>query len=251
LQLERAVLDELVYTEVEKIDGEEQFKVIANAAYSYNNIQTVARKVAQRPEFRDEKLVRPLMFSNKWVGGWLRRQVLRRRRVTAEDKKRPSIEVIRADLQNIQDKVMGKPTGDGDDRIVEKGPFTPDQTISADETGIFYGAPPLNQYVPHDTKRGAAPASDVKARLTSLQAATAAGNHIGSFNIIKCSVKDPYDLSSARVISNLHKKPGFTAEDGWELREWERTIEIRPRGKKKVSEGALFCMVILHVKFAW
>ena len=26
--------------------------------------------------------------------------------------------------------------------------------INADETGIFYGAPPINQYVPHDAARG-------------------------------------------------------------------------------------------------
>ena len=48
---EQAVLDELIYTEVEKVDGIEQFRNVANVAYSYEMIKNVARKVAARPEF--------------------------------------------------------------------------------------------------------------------------------------------------------------------------------------------------------
>ena len=91
------------YTQADKIDGKDELKVIANTAYSYATIVTVARKVAQRPEFKEHKLVRDLKFSDK--GGWLRWQVPRRWRVAVEEKTRPPIEVIRADLQKIQQKV--------------------------------------------------------------------------------------------------------------------------------------------------
>ncbi len=47
------------------------------------------------------------------------------------------------------------------------------------------------------------PASDNKSRLALLQVVCANGEHIGSFNIIKCSVEDPCNLSTAHVIAKL------------------------------------------------
>ena len=38
--------------------------------------------------------------------------------------------------------------------FVLRSSYTPAEIINADETGIFYGAPPLNQYVPYDAARG-------------------------------------------------------------------------------------------------
>eukprot|EP01043_Picozoa_sp_COSAG02_P069132 COSAG02_NODE_11732_length_1665_cov_2.138570_1_plen_544_part_01 len=234
---ERAVLDDLVYSETRKINGKDELAVVANTAYSYEIIKAAAQKISKRPEFLESKLVQALEFSNKWVQGWLRRQVLRRRRVTADEKTLPSVPEIQAGLEHVQKKICGLPTGDTDDEIVTQGAFDPADYISADETGFFYGAPPINQYVSHEQKRGAAPESDNKARLTSLQSVRANGEHIGSFNIIKCGCKDPYNLSKATVISKLHDKPGFDANAGWEMGMWERTLMLRPRGNKPKSEG--------------
>ena len=96
--------------------------------------------------------------------------------------------------------------------------------------GIFFGAPPKNQYIPKSADRATAPESDDKARFTSLLWGTAAGWMGPSFNIVKMSVKGA-DLSSSRVLQNLQKVAGFGASDGWELRIWCRTLTLRVKGK--------------------
>jgi hypothetical protein len=63
-------------------------------------IRTTARKISKRPEFVQSKLVKGLSFSDKWVKGWLSRQVLRRRRVTADEKTLPSLVEIQAGLEH-------------------------------------------------------------------------------------------------------------------------------------------------------
>ena len=47
------------------------------------------------------------------------------------------------------------------------GNFTDAETISSDETAIFFGAPPLRQMMPDDAERAAAPESNDKARFTA------------------------------------------------------------------------------------
>jgi hypothetical protein len=53
--------------------------------------------------------------------------------------------------------------------------------------------------------------------------ATGDGKILPSFIIIKCSVAsgdNKYDLTSMRVIHNLHKEPAFDEKAGWTLKKW-------------------------------
>lgn len=52
------------------------------------------------------------------------------------------------------------------------------------------------------------------------------------YGIIKCSVTG-VDLTSAKVLSSLHKESGFTAEEGWSLKVWERELSLQKKGAKK------------------
>lgn len=101
------------------------------------------------------------------------------------------------------------------DVIVEEE-YCGDQVASADETGIFYGAPPKNQYIPTDADRGVAPECDEKARFTTLEMGLSSGKMTPFFHIKKCVAKNPNDLSGTRFIQNLHHQVGCV-EDGWEL----------------------------------
>ena len=65
--------------------------------------------------------------------------------------------------------------------------FALDETISADETGIFYGIAPANQYVPESAERAAVPDGDTKACITPMLWGLGNGVMGPSFNIIKCS----------------------------------------------------------------
>lgn len=116
--------------------------------------------------------------------------------------------------------------------------YTPAEIINADETGIFYGAPPLNQYVPHDAARGTAPESDEKARYTALLAGNGAGEMLPGFYIIKNTVDKP-DQSGSTVVKTLFQTEGsgFTAADGFELKVWERTLELPPPRNKRKKAG--------------
>ena len=113
-----------------------------------------------------------------------------------------------------------------------------EEIINADETGIFYGAPPLNQYVPHDAARGTAPESDEKARYTALLAGNGAGEMLPGFYIIKNTVDKP-DQSGSTVVKTLFQTEGsgFTAADGFELKVWERTLELPPPRNKRKKAG--------------
>ena len=52
------------------------------------------------------------------------------------------------------------------------------------------------------------------------------------YGIIKCSVTG-VDLTSAKVLSSLHKESGFTAEEGWSLKVWERELSLQKKGAMK------------------
>jgi hypothetical protein len=106
-----------------------------------------------------------------------------------------------------------------------------EDVVDADETGLN----PTHAFVPRGAARATAPATDEKARFTSMEGGTAAGEMLPQFEIIECSVKGP-DLSSVRVIATMHQQPGFTAADGWELKEWRKTLTLTKKGVETTEE---------------
>ena len=150
----------------------------------------------------------------------MNRAALRRRRVTASEKVLPPAVEVRARMAEIQKTLTD---------------FDLEERISADETGIFFGAPPKNQYIPLSATRATAPESNDKARFTALLWGVAAGWMGPSFNTIKMNVKGA-DLSSSRVLQNLQKEAGFRDSDGWELRIWTRNLTLTVKGKMVTTD---------------
>ena len=144
---EAAVMDELIYTSLEKVQDKETAVVQANVAFSNLMIVRAAEKVRGYAIFKDDPKVRALKFSNRWVLGLLRRNALRRRRITASEKVLPDPAAVQAQMSQIQ-------------QTIEADNYTPAEIISADE---FYGAAPKYQVVPSDAARAMAPEADEKA----------------------------------------------------------------------------------------
>ena len=156
LTFEHAVLDELIFTSLEKVDGKEKAVVEANVAFSHDIIRRAAVKVrSEDARFKEVAKLQKYKFTPQWIRGLLRRHALRRRRITAAEKVLPAPEVVQGRMEEIQGTIT-------------REKFTKDETLSADETGIFFGAPPKNQMVPIDAERATAPDSDEKARATTL-----------------------------------------------------------------------------------
>ena len=216
LAYDEAVMDNLVFSVLEKIDGVETAVIQANIIHSHDIIRkaaTVARKI--EPFLSDEK-VQKLKFTRTWIKGFLKRNTLRRRRTTTCAKAVPSQEQVRERMGAIQ-------------KTIVDGGYAPDQVHSSDETGMIWGAGPKHQYIPDTADRASTPPGDEKSRFTSLETGDGSGFMVPSFHVIKCSSKTPKDLSRTRVVHNLHALAGFTAAEGWALREWTKTLTINDK----------------------
>ena len=120
---ERQILDELIFTTLEKVDSEEKAVAVANVCYSYAIILMAAQKVQQKPEWKENPKVNKLKFRRTWIRGWLRRCALRKRRITTQAKNLPPPEKVQERMGEIQKKIID-------------GAFSPEDIFSGDETGV-------------------------------------------------------------------------------------------------------------------
>ena len=199
MENEEAVLGELVFTSLMKVDSEEKAVIVANLIYSYDVIARAARSVTQVPRFQDDEKLQKLKISRTWVSNWLRRNAMRRRRVTAHSKQLPSPELVQARMAEIQ-------------KVVIDGKYDATEVFNGDETGMVFGAQPKYQYLGSNADRATVPDADDKSRFTSFVFANAKGEVKPTFNIIKCSTKNAADFTGTRVVGNLLAEPGFGAE---------------------------------------
>lgn len=190
-----------------------------NVAYGYAVIRLAARAAQALPQWRAHPRVAGLSLSDKWVCGWLRRAGLLRRRVTSVEKVPPHCGG-RAMLE-IQARIVA-------------GGFAPCDVRSADETGVWYGAAPKNQYVGAGVRRGSAPPCNDRARFTAHLNGAADGTMHAPFFTVRCAATGP-DLSGTRVLQGLRDAGGFGAAAGWSLREWRRVLTTRDRAGKPVT----------------
>ena len=65
---EQAVLDELVYTSIEQVDGAAKAVVVANVTHSYAVIKLAAKKVQKKDQFKSHELVRDLSSRSRGCG---------------------------------------------------------------------------------------------------------------------------------------------------------------------------------------
>jgi hypothetical protein len=209
-----------MYTALRNVKGEQQLVVVANTAYSYACIQDAGRTAQLSAAWKDDPLVSKLKFTNPWVVNFLRRNTLRRRRVTTLDKVKPAVSDVRAHMKAIQDAITN-------------GGYEPCDVINADETGICFGAKPKNQYVPSDAERASAPDSNDKARFTALMWGAADGSMGPPFIIIKNAVTGA-DQTGSTCLNHKHlmAEEGFRAADGWKHLVWSKTMELVIKGKQ-------------------
>ena len=150
---EQRVLDEMLFTSLKKVDNEEKAAVVANICYSHDTIIHAAKKVQREVEFQGDLRVKKLKFRRTWVRGFLRRNAMRPRRITAQSKTLPPPEVVQAAMAKIQEVISSKG-------------FSPEEVFNGDESGMNHCAPPRIQYVPQSAERALAPEADDKARFT-------------------------------------------------------------------------------------
>ena len=217
---EKAVLDQLVFTTLEKVDGREQALVIANVCYSHAVIAMAVNMVKAQPEFANDLKVQACKASRPWIKGWTRRNAMRKRRISAQVKKLPEPAEVQAAMEAIQ-------------KTIEEKQYTASEVRSGDETGMLFGAAPVSQFIPLSADRATAPEADDKARWTSFLSGNGEGEMDPSFNIVKCASKNAFDLSGTKVIQNLHKLTYFSASKGWSLKTWERAMMLPPAKSKE------------------
>jgi hypothetical protein len=223
VEFEQDVLSNLVMTVV-KAEGKQKTLVeIANVAYSYSVVKIAAQLARASPAWKGVEEVSKLKFTNSWIHGFLQRNVLRRRRITTTAKARPTVDDIQSHMARIQAKIT-------------EGGYQPYQVVNSDETGVFFGAAPLCQYVGPDQSRGIAPAGgNGKARFTAVLFSSADGKMGPPFVIVKCAVQKP-DLSSVRILCKLKRTSRLFETDAWELRVWRRSLPVTVTGKTTTVE---------------
>jgi DDE superfamily endonuclease len=185
--------------------------------YSYAIVATAARSVQGLERWHTDESVQKLQFSHKWVKGILNRSGMSRRKITKEDKAVPGDDEIRRIL-----KV-------GQDLYIAHG-HTPETCFNFDETALTYAIGPSHMFCPGDQKRATnIGINNDKLRITAVIAVNGVGWFAPLMLIIKHSVSSELkpDQSKMKVITELHKKDGFTERDGWIINKWGKRLTIK------------------------
>ena len=167
----------------------------------------------------DDAEVQELKFSNKWVRNFLLRCKMYRRKITKEDKNVPSPEEIQRVLEIGQ-------------QLYTNNEHRPETCYNFDETAVTYAIGPTHIFCPRDQDRAThTGVSDSKVRITATIAVSSEGSFAPTMFIIKHSVsseKKP-DQTKMTVIPKLFKKEGFTIDDGWILKTWQKELTIKAK----------------------
>ena len=191
-------------------------RVLVNVTYSYAIIVSAATDVKGKERWINDAKINNLKFSNKWVKAFLKRGGLSRRKITREDKVVPDDDVVAVTLKIGQDLyIMNR--------------HDPRSCWNFDETAFTWAIGPSYMYCPANQQRATnIGISSDKLRITAVIAVNASGEFAPLMLTVKHSASSELkpDQTGMLVIPNLHKKPGFREEDGWELRLWEKTLTI-------------------------
>jgi hypothetical protein len=204
-------------------------------AYSREIVRVAAKLAQQNEQWADDPAIQALKFSDGWITEFLRRANFRRRKITTETKSLPTVEEVA--------EIMGR--GQVQFIASEHTIYT---VYNMDETAYTYAIGPTHLFCPASAYRAATPiGSSTKLRITAVVTVRADGAFPPLMVIIKHSVSSAArpDQTRMRVIASLHKEPGFTAEDGWEMRVWERTLTLKDKKGNLVTAGHK-CNYLIH-----
>ena len=192
-----------------------QGRIVANIMYNYELIKTAAKRTQEELIWQEVPSVQALRFSNHWVHSFLQRAGFRRRKITREDKKVPSLEEIW--------RIMGE----GQAAYIN-GQFVPVQVLNMDETAFNFALGPLYMYIPTEQKRAHdSGATDAKARITAIVTVDGLGEFLPLIMIVKCSKSssERADQTSMRVLDNLQREV-LTRQKGWDMHIWENELTL-------------------------
>jgi hypothetical protein len=191
--------------------------VLVNVTYSYAIVVTAAKSVQETQQWHEENKIQNLVFSNKWVKNFLSRGGVSRRKITTEDKVVPTDEEIKKILKIGQDMYVA-------------GEHEPHTCYNFDETGLSYAEGPSHIWCPGDQRRAInIGISNTKLRITAVIAVNGVGEFAPLMLIIKHSQSSEAkpDQTKMKVITELFKKEGFRAEDGWVKDIWEKSLTVK------------------------
>lgn len=186
-----------------------------NVTYSYAIIEEAAKDVQSRDHWRINKKIADLQFSHKWTRSFLSRGGRTRRKITEEDKDIPNDDKITSALDIGQQLYISNKH---------------DANTTFDETAFTWAIRPTHIFCPGNQK-GATNIgiSNDKMRITAVVAVNAAGDFAPLMLILKHSVSSEArpDQTEMTDIRDLHKKPGFTVNDGWSKVTWVKELTIK------------------------
>jgi DDE superfamily endonuclease len=191
--------------------------VLVNVTYSYAIVVTAAKSVQETQQWHEENKIQNLVFSNKWVKNFLSRGGVSRRKITTEDKVVPTDEEIKKILKIGQDMYVA-------------GGHEPHTCYNFDETGLSYAEGPSHIWCPGNQRRAInIGISNTKSRITAVIAVNGVGEFAPLMLIIKHSQSSEAkpDQTKMKVITELFKKEGFRAEDGWVKDIWEKSLTVK------------------------
>ena len=150
----------------------------SNITYSYAIIVAAAEDVQKENKWADDRAVHDLKFTPVWVRSFLSRADMTRRKITTEDKRRPS------DLEVMQHMKVGQ------DIYTEKK-LALRLVWNMDETAITWAIGPTHMFVSKQKSERAkhAGVSNVKLRITAAITVNDEGFFSPLFFIIKHSAK--------------------------------------------------------------
>ena len=142
---------------------------------------------------------------------------MRRRKITTEDKRIPSVDEVKRIMKIGQDMYI-------------QFEHSPDTVVNMDETAFCYAIGPEYLYCPRD-QMGAQHLGipNIKMRITAVVAVSGSGAFLPLLVIIKHSISSELrpDQSGMRVITDLYKKyEGFGINHGWDLILWQKELCI-------------------------
>ena len=219
-RFEQEVKAQLMYTVFDP-DNPEQSMTIS-AAYTRANVVNIARQIAQWPAFAKDPAVQRLQFGAMWFANWKRRNGLTRRRATATKCTAPNMQEALQAMHSITKRL-------------QKGSFSPNQIVNADETADYFCQTSKYVYVPVGETRAAVPNMDNSNRVTAHLSVTGGGEMLPAFIILRNSVNKP-DSSKSRISHSAAMKvsaamidEGGTMEPP-KLLQWCKTIRVSRKG---------------------
>ena len=198
-------------------DIEKEIRILVNVTFSYAIIEEAAKDVQGRDHWRMNQKIADLQFSHKWTRSFLSRGGMTRRKITKEDKEIPDDEEIASVLDIGQ-------------QLYISNEHDANTTFNFDETAFTWAIGPTHIFCPGNQKRATnIGISNDKMRITAVVAVNAAGDFAPLMLILKHTVSSEVrpDQTGMTVVRDLHKKPGFTVNDGWSQETWVKDLTIK------------------------